>query len=148
MDERSDFDTRRDQNSWVAHVSARVLAVDDHADTRETLSALLKLEGYYVATAADGASAISMAEIFRPDVLLLDMTLPDMTGIDVLRRLRAAGFGRPAVAVSALASDSDRKAYREAGFYAFCAKPVVIDQLLRLLRELTGPRAEPPGEPA
>ena len=139
MDERFQSHERWYDGSRPTQVPARILAVDDHTDTREVLATVLSLEGYLVATSRDGASAISTVMTFRPDIILLDITLPDMSGIEVLQRLRAAGLTRPAIAVTALAFDTDKSAYREAGFSALCRKPVDIDNLLDVLRELIGP---------
>jgi DNA-binding response OmpR family regulator len=129
----------------TAHEPARVLVVDDHTDTLEVVAMLLTLHGYRVATASNGVNAMSAVPGFKPDLLLLDITLPDMSGVDVLRSLRGAGVTCPAIALTALAFDTDKKAYREAGFDAFCSKPADIDQLLHIVRDVTrgGGRASP-----
>ena len=86
------------RGSQATHVPVRILAVDDHRDILEVMSIVLTLHGYSVNTAVDGASAIRAAPLAEPDVVLLDITLPDMNGIDVLKALRRHGVTCPAVA--------------------------------------------------
>src|SRR3954451_3586860 len=74
----------------------RALVVDDEASLAEVLASVLRFEGWEVRTAGDGADAIRTAREIRPDAVLLDVMRPDMSGLDVLRRLRA---DNPAVCV-------------------------------------------------
>jgi len=67
----------------------RVLVVDDNADAADSLAMVLRLEGHTVGTAYGGRQALDQAEAFRPDVVLLDIGLPDMDGFEVARRLRS-----------------------------------------------------------
>jgi PAS domain S-box-containing protein len=115
--------------------SARILIVDDNADTARGLARLLKLLGHEVATAHDGPSAIDAAESFQPSVVLLDIGLPGMSGYEVASRLRAEDFGRNLliVAVSGYGQDEDRRRSREAGFDYHLVKPIDHDALLTLL---------------
>lgn len=122
------------------HVPPRILAVDDHQETLDVVATLLTLRGYWVAVASDGASAISASKHFEPDLLLLDITLPDMSGVTVLRTVRGLGLTSAAVALTALAFESDKRIYRDAGFDAVCAKPADIEHLLRIVRNLATPR--------
>src|SRR4051794_25679973 len=69
--------------------AVRVLVVDDEASLSELLSMALRYEGWEIRTAANGAEALRVARDFRPDVVVLDVMLPDMDGITVLRRLRS-----------------------------------------------------------
>lgn len=66
----------------------RILVVDDSVDTVRMMAVLLKDEGYEVKTALDGLEAVDVARVFRPDVVLLDLTLPDISGLEVARQLR------------------------------------------------------------
>lgn len=127
----------------AAHVPVRVLAVDDNRDTLEVISIVLTLHGYAVTTAPNGATAIRSAPLAQPDVVLLDFTLPDMNGIDVLKALRSQGVTCPAVAWTAMDFGSGKQAYREAGFDAFCGKPGDMDLLVRILLALTQPDGAP-----
>lgn len=122
------------------HAPPRILAVDDHHETLEVVATLLTLRGYWVAVASDGASAIMACGNFEPDLLLLDITLPDMSGTTVLRTLRSTGTTSPAIALTALAFEADNRVYRDAGFDALCAKPADIEHLLRIVRDLVRPR--------
>src|SRR5690606_286101 len=71
----------------------RVLVVDDHRDSADSLSAMLELMGQETATAYDGETAIELARRFRPDLILLDIGLPGLSGYDVARRLRLEPWG-------------------------------------------------------
>jgi two-component system CheB/CheR fusion protein len=116
-------------------VGCRVLVVDDNADQAESLSMLLELLGYEVSVAHDGPSAVSAAASFLPDVALLDIGLPGMTGYDVARRIRA----EPALAHVVLVAQTgwsqpeDRQRSLEAGFDHHLVKPVDVDELKRIL---------------
>ena len=93
-----------------AAVARRVLVVDDNRDAAESLAALLRNAGHEVAVGHDGAQALYLAEQFRPDVLLLDISMPKMNGHEAARRLRATDWGKPiyVVALSGFGQDADR----------------------------------------
>jgi len=122
---------------------ARVLVVDDNRDAAETLCELLCLWGYKVEVRDDGESALSAAQVFQPQLVLLDIGLPGMDGYSVARRLRAlqqAGAvpGEPPsplvlVAVTGYGQADDRRRSSEAGFDHHLAKPVDPDALRELL---------------
>jgi CheY-like chemotaxis protein len=115
----------------------RVLVVDDNVDSAQSMSLLLELEGYAVACAYDGEEALQRADAFGPEVVLLDLGLPRISGYEVATRLRAASQanGQPLllVAVSGYGRDQDRKAAREAGFDMHLTKPADPDEVLRVL---------------
>jgi PAS domain S-box-containing protein len=113
----------------------RILAVDDNVDYTETLRELLGLLGADVRTATDGASALSVALTWRPDLVLLDIGLPGIDGYEVCRQLRAqAGDRAPRIiAVTGWGQDADRLRSREAGFDAHLTKPVDVDALYRVM---------------
>jgi len=115
----------------------RVLIVDDHDDAREALRFLLEDEGHDVRTAADGPSALSEAERFSPEVVLLDIGLPGIDGYDVARAMRQTAQGRDAllVAVSGYGHPEDRARSRAAGFDDHLLKPVAPQVLLDLVRQ-------------
>lgn len=119
------------------HRPVRILIVDDHRDTLETLATVLRLEKYHVDTAGHGEAALHAVETLTPDIVLLDITLPDISGVIVAQRLRASGFANPIIAVTAMGFERDRRTYRAAGFDAFFGKPLEISELLGLLRRLT-----------
>jgi CheY-like chemotaxis protein len=113
----------------------RVLVVDDNRDSVESLSLLLRLEGYETEVAYAGAEALSKASGFRPDVVLLDLGLPEMNGFDVCRALRLQPSAKPVriVALTGWGQARDRERAREAGFDAHLVKPVDPAALTALL---------------
>ena len=120
----------------------RVLVVDDNADAADSLAMLLLAQGDAVRTAYDGEQAVEMDGAFLPQVVLLDIGLPKMSGLDVARHIRAArGRGVLIVAITGWGQDEDRQRSREAGFDHHFTKPVDIDRLVELIeRERPRPR--------
>jgi two-component system OmpR family response regulator len=115
--------------------SARVLVVDDEPAICELLSLALGYEGFDVHTAADAATALAAAREFRPDAVLLDVMLPDGTGLEVLRAMRADAPALPVMFVTA----RDAAADRVAGLTAcgdYLTKPFSREDLLARLRRL------------
>jgi DNA-binding response OmpR family regulator len=124
-----------------------VLVVDDEDMVREVLERYLEREGYRVAAAADGGSALALAERERPDVVLLDLMLPGVDGLSVLRRLRAGGD--PAVIVlTARGDEVDRVLGLELGADDYVVKPFspreVVARVRAVLRRGSGPAAPSP----
>jgi CheY-like chemotaxis protein len=115
----------------------RVLVVDDCPDTRAALAVLLGLWGHEVRLAGDGAAALTTADAFRPDVVLLDVALPGMDGYQVARRLREPDGGKESYVVSL--SGYSPEVVGERALAAGCdlhwTKPVEPDALQRLLEE-------------
>jgi signal transduction histidine kinase/DNA-binding NarL/FixJ family response regulator len=118
----------------------RVLVVDDQPDNREVLQHLLTSLGFAVDEAADGPGAIEAATYRKPDIVLMDLVMPGMTGTDTLQNMRQRpGLGSvPVVAVSASAMDRTREQSAVAGFQAFLPKPLRFDRLLEVVGELLG----------
>ncbi|MCP3726333.1 ATP-binding protein [Paraburkholderia sp. CNPSo 3272] len=114
---------------------ARVLIVDDNADARFALGALLELEGHDVRTAGDGTSALSVLRQWKPHLALVDIGMPGMNGYELAERLRAMPDHANVmlVALSGHVSDSDRAAALAAGFHAHLAKPADIGRLRAML---------------
>jgi two-component system CheB/CheR fusion protein len=112
-----------------------ILVVDDCPDNRDSLALLVRCLGYDVQTAPDGSTALRMAQENPPDVVLLDIGMPEMSGYEVARRLRAvANPIRPLlVAVTGYASQRDRVLCEEAGIDLHLAKPVELDVLSHVL---------------
>jgi PAS domain S-box-containing protein len=115
----------------------RVLVVDDNADMVEGLSLLLELEGCEVERAADGPTALTIAQRFAPDVVLLDIGLPVMDGYELAQKLRAMPQTRQAllIAVSGYGQDQDRYRCLAAGFNHHFVKPVRLEDITRVLAE-------------
>jgi PAS domain S-box-containing protein len=115
----------------------RVLVVEDNPDGATSLAALLRLKGFDVTVVNDGVAALTAAADGQPDIVLLDLGLPQMNGFDVCRTLRARPEGAQAtiVAISGWGQESDRRDSALAGFDAHLIKPVEIEALLRVLWE-------------
>jgi signal transduction histidine kinase/ActR/RegA family two-component response regulator len=113
----------------------RILVVDDNADAAESLALMLRLQEHEVQIAPDGATALAAAQTFHPQVVLLDIGLPDMTGYEVARRLRQnpGAAEMLLVAVTGYCQEEDRRKSQEAGFNAHLAKPTCLDSLYALL---------------
>jgi signal transduction histidine kinase/DNA-binding response OmpR family regulator len=114
----------------------RVVVVDDNEDSAEGLAMLLRLEGHDVATAHDGLEAVSVTERFRPEVVLLDIGLPGISGYEAARRIRALPGGRRIrlVALTGWGQQEDRRKSAEAGFDLHLVKPVGPEELGEALR--------------
>jgi two-component system CheB/CheR fusion protein len=112
-----------------------VLVVDDDADSVAMLSAFLALEGHRVHAAANGRQAIQRAAELNPDVILLDLGMPEMSGYETARQIRGLRLPRRPLIVAATGHNgaSDRMACEEAGIDVHLAKPLELDVLGRLL---------------
>ena len=110
----------------------RVLVVDDSDDAAATMALLLQMSGYETCTAADGLQALQRAKAFVPDVVLLDLGLPDLSGDQVAQRLRDEPGGSRLLVV-ALTGRPRQLDGPGAGFDAHLVKPVNLDQLFGLL---------------
>lgn len=106
----------------------QVLIVDDEPAIRETVSAMLEVEGYLVAQAANGADALAVLEAVPPDVILLDMRMPVLDGWGFAAEMRRRGHEIPIVVMTA-ARDAARWA-AEIAAPAFVAKPFAYDDLI------------------
>ena len=113
-----------------------VLVVDDEAVLAEMVSMALRYEGWDISTAGDGASAIASARTHRPDVVVLDVMLPDMSGLDVLRRLREQNPKLPVLLLTAKDAVEDRIAGLTAGGDDYVTKPFSIEEVVLRLRAL------------
>lgn len=118
-----------------AQVRHRVLIADDNEDSALSLSMLLDSMGHETKVVHDGRSAVEAAEMFRPDVAIVDIDMPRLNGYQVAQilRERPAAKGMLLIAMTGWAQESDRERGREAGFHAHLAKPVAIDALQALL---------------
>jgi CheY-like chemotaxis protein len=119
----------------------RVLVVDDNQDAAATLAELLQLLGSEVSVAHDGAAAIVRADEFKPDVVLLDIGLPDIDGYEVARRLRAGERSpRPRlIALTGWGQEEDKRRSQSAGFNFHMVKPVEPSAIEKLLAGLLSP---------
>jgi CheY-like chemotaxis protein len=117
----------------------KILVVDDSEDGAEMLATLLRFDGHEVLTASSGSLAVETVAATRPDVVLLDIGLPDMDGYEVARRMRTAlGESTPSlVALTGYGREEDRERTRAAGFAAHLVKPVGFEDLRQLIAGLS-----------
>lgn len=110
----------------------RILIADDNVDGADSLAQVLEQADYSTRVAYDGVSALALAETFRPQIALLDIGLPSMSGLELARRIRAQSWGASVrlIAVTGWAQENDRRKSVEAGFDEHFTKPVDPDQLL------------------
>lgn len=115
----------------------RILVVDDNEDAAESLANLLDFLGNETQVAHDGLEAIAVAEVFRPDLILMDIGMPLLNGYDACRRIREQPWGHDTVIVaqSGWGQDSDKRKSKEAGFDLLLVKPVDVAVLEKLLAE-------------
>ncbi|MGI8531723.1 MAG: response regulator transcription factor [Geodermatophilaceae bacterium] len=131
--------TRPDAPADLAHTDGspmRVLVVDDEASLRELLSMALRFESWDVRTAEDGMAAVRAARDFRPDAVVLDMMLPDIDGMEVLRRLRENAPRIPVLFLTARDAVEDRVAGLTAGGDDYVTKPFSLEEVVARVRAL------------
>lgn len=124
---------------------ARILLVEDNELNRDMLSRRLVRRGYEVEIAFDGKEGLRLAAASAPDLILLDLSLPEMDGWEVLKNLKQNPKmrGIPVVALTAHALVSDRNRALEAGFDEYDIKPVEMPRLLKKMEMLLGVEANP-----
>jgi two-component system response regulator MprA len=116
--------------------SATILVVDDDRAIRESLDRALALEGYRVVAATDGAQALELVAEQQPDVIVLDLMMPNVDGLTVCRRLRARRDRTPILMLTARTETSDRVSGLDAGADDYLPKPFDLDELLARIRAL------------
>jgi len=115
----------------------RVLIVDDNRDSVETMATLIRLSGHEIEMAHDGKTALEKAKSFKPEIILLDVGLPDMHGYEVAERLRAVPENKSLVivALTGYGNEEDRRRARDAGFDYHFVKPVDFTALESLINK-------------
>lgn len=108
----------------------RVLVVDDEADAREMLSAILSQAGFDVDDAADGFAALSKVSHYRPDVVVTDLRMPGMTGVDLLQRIRRIHGDVPVILATGLETWDLCTAAEAYGAVTCLVKPIELDELV------------------
>jgi two-component system response regulator MprA len=114
----------------------RALIVDDEPAVRDSLRRVLQAERYDVVIAADGPEALGKIADAAPDVVILDVLMPEMSGLEVCRRMRVAGNWTPVLMLTAREAVSDRVAGLDAGADDYLAKPFALEELLARIRAL------------
>jgi len=115
-----------------------ILLVEDHGDTARIMRRLLSADGHDVHHAADMATALTLAGQQAFDLLLSDLGLPDGTGLDLMRALRARGITLPAIALSGYGQEKDLQESQAAGFRAHLVKPVSLPKLAAAMAQVVG----------
>ena len=128
-----------------APVGPTVLLVDDDSAIRRTVATGLELEGFRVVPASGGRAALAAVETVRPAVVLLDLGMPDLDGIEVLTRLRAAGEDVPVCVLSARDEVDDRVRGLQAGADDYVVKPFALEEVAARLHALLRRRPETGG---
>ncbi|MEU6594727.1 response regulator transcription factor [Streptomyces sp. NPDC046881] len=126
----------------MAGKAGRVLVVDDDAAIRRSLARGLRLSGFTVTVADGGHTGLAEARVGRPDIVVLDVSMPDLSGIDVCRALRDDGDDVPVLMLSALDETADRVAGLQAGGDDYLVKPFALQELVLRLHALL--RRRPP----
>ena len=110
-----------------------ILVVEDDTPVRNLITTTLKTHDYKYLTAKDGASAIMEASSYNPDIILLDLGLPDMDGIEVIKKIRTWS-NSPIIVISARSEDSDKIEALDCGADDYLTKPFSVEELLARLR--------------
>jgi len=113
---------------------ARILVVDDEDSITQLLCTALRYEGFETASAASGREALDTAATFRPDLVLLDVMLPDLDGFEVCRRLRSDGSGAPVIFLTARDATEDKVRGLSLGGDDYVTKPFSLEELLARVR--------------
>jgi CheY-like chemotaxis protein len=123
-------------------LAGRILVVDDLPDAATSLAMVCQLYGAETRVARDGREALAIGAEFLPDVVLMDITMPNMNGYEAARHLRIEPWGKSVVliALTGWGRSTDVQAAQAAGFDGHLLKPVEADALLRVIAELRAKR--------
>lgn len=113
----------------------RVMLVDDESDFVETLAERLEIRGFAPAVALNGRSALEQLESFKPQIMILDLKMPGMSGLEVLRETLRRAPSLPVVMLTGHGSDLERDEALASGAHTYLQKPVDIDNLTKLIQE-------------
>ena len=114
---------------------ARILVAEDMEDSRRPLMLMLKLAGFACLEADNGRNTIELALREKPDLILLDLSLPEVDGLEALRELRASGADMPIIVVSGYDDDTTRDQAQQAGANGYVTKPIDFEELKTLIAE-------------
>jgi two-component system OmpR family response regulator len=126
----------------VSPVSGRVLVVDDEANITDLVATALRYEGFEVATAVSGRAALNEVETNRPDLLILDVMLPDLDGFEVARRIRQDGRRVPILFLTAKDATEDKVRGLTLGGDDYVTKPFSLEELIARVRAVLRRMAE------
>jgi two-component system, chemotaxis family, CheB/CheR fusion protein len=127
-------------------VGQRILVVDDTADTMDVTRLMLEMEGAQVETAMNGVDALRIAENKDFDLILSDISMPEMDGYELLSELRKLPRAShvPAIALTGFGRSEDLERARTAGFFTHLTKPIMFDQLLDAIQVIISNREQKP----
>ncbi len=122
-------------------MTKRVLVIEDEPNISEAIRFVLKRDGWHVAVEADGTAALDRLRAAPPDVLVLDLMLPDISGFDILRALRAepATQALPVLMLTAKGQTADREQAARLGVTRFMTKPFANADMVAALQDMVGP---------
>jgi DNA-binding response OmpR family regulator len=121
-----------------------ILVIDDDESLRDTIGILLEREGFKAVLAADGKSGLDQAILGKPALILADLRLPDISGVEICKRLRASGIHTPIIVLSAVGEEIDKVLLLEIGADDYVVKPFGTRELLARIRAVL---RRSPGEP-
>lgn len=126
------------KNEEESPSSFLVLVVDDSIDNLTVISLNLQQHGYRVATASDGEEALKLASLVHPDIIVMDLAMPGIDGLETTRRMREDGTLRdiPVIALTAFSTGGFQRAAYDTGFDGYLTKPVDYSRLYDLIRRL------------
>ncbi len=127
---------------------AKLLVVDDEPNIVELLTASLRYAGFDVRAAANGHEALQLTRSFRPDLLVLDVMMPEMDGFDLVRRLRSEGTRTPVVFLTARDAAEDKVAGLTLGGDDYVTKPFSLEEVVARIRAVLRRTTDGPGAPA
>jgi DNA-binding response OmpR family regulator len=122
-----------------------ILVIDDDENLRDTIAVLLEREGFKAVLAHNGRTGLDLAVMARPHLILVDIRLPDISGVDVCKRLRTSGAPTPIIVLSAVGEEIDKVLLLEIGADDYVVKPFGARELLARIRAVLrrmGPEAE------
>lgn len=119
-------------------MNKKILIVEDNELNLKLFRDLLGANGFATFETREGIEAISMTRSVQPDLIIMDIQLPEISGLDITRKLKADGMLRhiPVIAVTAFAMKDDQEKIMRAGCEAYLSKPIAIDDFIRTIRRL------------
>jgi len=119
----------------MGKVRGKILVVDDEEDLRRLLTESLRLEGFQLAAASNGREALALVEQQPPDLIILDLVMPEMNGIETLKRMRERGVTAKVVVLTAYGTAQQVREAVALGVKEFIGKPFDLDRLIRIVAE-------------
>ena len=119
-----------------------VLVIDDDEGLRDTIALMLETEGFRPALAEDGKIGLQQTMALRPDLVLVDLRMPGLSGIEVCKQIRAAGMKTPLIVLSAVGDEMDKVLLLEIGADDYVTKPFAPEEVLEVVAEVVSRRTD------